>query len=100
VGARPYFERALAIFEKTMGPDHPDTAMGLNSLGYLLQLQGDLAGARPYFERALGILEKKLGRPHRNAQTVAENVSALFDRLELPNEAAAIREKFGLTKKN
>ncbi|HVR98913.1 MAG TPA: tetratricopeptide repeat protein, partial [Thermoanaerobaculia bacterium] len=23
--ARPYYERALAIFEARLGPDHPDT---------------------------------------------------------------------------
>jgi Tetratricopeptide repeat len=25
-GARPLFERALAIYEKALGPEHPDTA--------------------------------------------------------------------------
>ena len=43
-GARPYYERALAICEKALGPDHPDTAMSLNNLGALLNEQGDLAG--------------------------------------------------------
>ena len=46
-GARPLYERALAIREKVLGPEHPDTAMSLNNLAVLLQAQGDLAGARP-----------------------------------------------------
>jgi tetratricopeptide (TPR) repeat protein len=95
-GARRYHERSLAIREKALGPDHPDTAVSLNNLGYLLQSQGDLAEARPYHERALDILEKKLGLTHPSTQTVAKNVAFLFDKLELPNEAAAIREKFGI----
>ena len=33
---RPYVERALAIYEKALGPDHPDTAGSLNNLGGLL----------------------------------------------------------------
>ena len=44
-GARPLFERALAIHEKALGPEHPETAQSLNNLAGLLQAQGDLAGA-------------------------------------------------------
>jgi tetratricopeptide (TPR) repeat protein len=95
-GARPYHQRALAIREKALGPDHPDTARSLNNLGLLLRSQGDLAGARPYSERALDICERKLGLAHPNTRTVAKNAAALFDQLKLPNQAAAIREKFGL----
>jgi Tfp pilus assembly protein PilF len=94
--AQAYAERALAIFEKALGPDHPDTATSLNNLGYLLQSQGDAAGARSYHERALDICERKLGFAHPNTRTAAENTAVLFDQLKLPNQAAAIREKFGL----
>jgi len=46
-------ERALAIREKVLGAEHPDTVMNLNAV--LLQAQGDLAGARPLLERALAM---------------------------------------------
>lgn len=39
--ARPLFERALAIREKLLGPDHPDIATSLNNLAVLGQMQGD-----------------------------------------------------------
>ena len=42
--ARPLYERALAIHEKVLGPEHPDTATSLNNLACLLQAQGDLRG--------------------------------------------------------
>jgi hypothetical protein len=35
-------ERALAISEKVFGPEHPRTALSLNSLGLLLEGQSDL----------------------------------------------------------
>jgi hypothetical protein len=35
--AQPLFERALAIREKVLGPDHPDTARSLDNLAVLLQ---------------------------------------------------------------
>jgi hypothetical protein len=54
-GARPLQERALAICEKALGPEHLDTAQSLNDLAHLLQAQGDLGGARPLYERALAI---------------------------------------------
>ncbi len=63
-GARPYYERALAIREKVLGEDHPDTARSLNNLGSLLRAQGDYAEARPYYERALAVREKVLGGEH------------------------------------
>jgi tetratricopeptide (TPR) repeat protein len=63
---RPLFERALAIREKVLGPEHPDTATSLNNLALLLRHQGDRAAARPLLERALTIYEKMLGPEHPN----------------------------------
>ena len=73
--ARPLYERALAIREKVLGPDHPDTAASLNNLACLLQDQGDLAGARPLFERALAIREKVLGPEHPDTATSLNNLA-------------------------
>jgi hypothetical protein len=70
-------ERALAIREKVLGAEHPDTAQSLNSLGALLQSQEDLAGARPYFELALAIFEARLGLDHSNTKTVRKNLESL-----------------------
>jgi tetratricopeptide (TPR) repeat protein len=76
--ARPLFERALAIRENVLGPEHPDTAMSLNNLALLLRDQGDLAGARPLFERALAILEKTLGPEHRDTATSLNNLALVL----------------------
>ena len=35
-GARAAFERALAIDEKSFGPDHPEVATDVNNLGVVL----------------------------------------------------------------
>ena len=74
---RPYYERALAIYERVLGPEHPKTASSLSNLGSLLDAQGDLAGARPYFERAFQILRMRLGKDHVYTQTVLANMEAL-----------------------
>jgi tetratricopeptide (TPR) repeat protein len=63
-GARPLYERALAIKDKLRGPEHSDTALSINNLASLLHDQGDLAAARPLYERALAIREKVVGPEH------------------------------------
>jgi len=63
--ARPLYERALAIREKALGPEHRDTASSLNSLALLLGDQrraGRCAAALS--ERALAIREEVLGPEH------------------------------------
>lgn len=81
-GARPYYERALAINEQALGPSHPDTASSLNNLGALLQNQGDYAGARPYYERALAICEQALGPNHPTTATSLNNLGVLLANME------------------
>jgi tetratricopeptide (TPR) repeat protein len=76
--ARLLFERALAIREKGVGPDHPDTAMSLNNLARLLRDQGDLAAARPLQERALAIFENVFGPEHPNTAKCLVNFAHLL----------------------
>jgi tetratricopeptide (TPR) repeat protein len=59
--ARRFFERALALDEAYLGPDHTATAANLNNLANVLQDEGDLDGARRLRERALAIREARLG---------------------------------------
>ena len=73
IAARPYYERALAINEKVLGAEHPDTASSLNNLGFLLQAQGEYAAARPYYERALAIYRRALGDTHPDTITIILN---------------------------
>jgi len=62
--ARPLLERAVAISEKALGPEHPVVAEGLSILALHLEDAENLAAARPLFERALAIYEKTLGPEH------------------------------------
>jgi tetratricopeptide (TPR) repeat protein len=98
--ARSLFERALAIREKTLGPEHNDTATTINNLALLLREQGDLAEARPLCERALSIRERMLGPEHPITATNLNNLGLLLNDLgdfagarPLHERALAIREK-------
>jgi len=98
--ARPSLENALAIYEKILGPDHPDTALSLNNLGVLLQGQGKFTEAQPYYARALAIWEKVLGPDHSNTAFSLNNLAELYrvqgryaEALPLYRRALACREK-------
>src|SRR5260221_433450 len=60
-GAQPMMEHVLAIRERLLGPDHPETAEALNNLGFQRRMQGDNEAARSLYERALAIRERTLG---------------------------------------
>jgi tetratricopeptide (TPR) repeat protein len=75
--AQPLYERALAICEKALGPDHPDVTTSLNNLAALYDSQGRYGEAQPLFERALAIREKALGRDHPDVATSLNNLAAL-----------------------
>jgi len=92
IGAR-LRQRALAIREKVLGPQHPDTAAILNDLAFLLREQGDLAGPRSLYERALAIRESVLGPEHHDTAASLINLVTLLDALGRGEEAAALRTR-------
>ena len=77
--AEPLYQRALAISEKALGPDHPSTATSLNNLALLYKSQGQYEQAEPLYQRALGIREKALGPDHPSTATSLNNLAALYD---------------------
>ncbi|HEY5927516.1 MAG TPA: tetratricopeptide repeat protein, partial [Kofleriaceae bacterium] len=60
--ARGPAERAIALIEKKLGPDHPDLAFALDALGGIYYDAGQFADAQRQYRRALAILDK-LGEP-------------------------------------
>ncbi len=77
-GSRPYYDRALAIREQVLGPEHPDTAQSLNDLGGMLVLKGEYAEAQPLLDRALAIREEVLGAEHPDTAESLEYMGYLF----------------------
>ena len=75
--AIPLATEALAIREKLLGPDHPDTAKSLNNLGVLYDTMGDYAKAEPLYERSLAIREKTLGPDDPAIATALNNLGML-----------------------
>ena len=77
-GARPYFEQAYTIREKSLGTKHPDTAQSLWWLGVIAERDSDRSKARDLYQQALAIYEHALGTDHATTKSVhrfLENVS-------------------------
>ena len=62
--ALPLAQQSLAIREKILGEDAPETSHSLSVLALIYQQQGDLQKALPLAERALSIREQTLGPQH------------------------------------
>jgi tetratricopeptide (TPR) repeat protein len=54
-------KRALAIFEKALGPDHPSVASVLNNLASLYKEEARYADAEPLYKRALASTPEQKG---------------------------------------
>ena len=76
-GAKKCYQRALAIDEKALGPEHTSVAIDVNNLGSALKAEGDREGAKKCYSRALDIFEKQLGKDHPNTIVVRNNLQAL-----------------------
>ena len=81
--AEPLMRRALAIDEKSYGPEHPDVAIDLNNLAQLLKATNRLAEAEPLMRRALGVFNKSLGFSHPNTQIVLKHYLILLKEMGL-----------------
>ena len=62
--AETCFREALAIFRKTLGEDHPETAYGMLRLGMLCLQRGNPKEALRCCEQAVAVFERKLGLAH------------------------------------
>ena len=76
--AEPLIKRALEIYEKTLGDEHPYVATGLANLAGLLHSLGKYAEAEPLFKRAIAIHERTQGPEHPNAAVSLNNLAKLL----------------------
>lgn len=76
--AEPLYQHALAIREKVLGQDHPDTADSFNKLGWLYRDEGKYAKAEPLDKRALEIRERISGPEHSETATSLNNLALLY----------------------
>ena len=99
IEATPLAERALAIREKSLGPNHHSRPI-LNNLAGLYEAQGRYADAEPKYKREIAIYEKTFGTDHPNVARALNGLAILYthqarygDAERLYIRVLAIREK-------
>jgi tetratricopeptide (TPR) repeat protein len=85
--AEPLYQRALAIREQQLGPQHPDTANSLNNLAGLYRAQGKDEQAEPLLKRALAIREQQLGPEHPHTAIARKSYISLLRAMGREDEA-------------
>ena len=98
--ALEYYFKALAIYEKVLGMEHPFTATSYNNIGIVCDHKGDYEKALKYHLKALAIREKVLCKEHPDIATSHNNIGTLYNKkgdydkaLEYLQKALALREK-------
>jgi len=98
--ALEYYGKALAISERVLGTEHPDTATTYNDTGRVYYCQDDYARALEYYMKALSIRERVLGSDHPDTATTYNNMALVYDAqgdyemaLEYYVKALSIREQ-------
>ncbi len=86
--AEPFFGKALKIFRKVLGEEHPDTATSYNNVAHFLHAQGKAAEAEPLYRKALAIRRKALGEEHPDTLTSYNNVAYTLHAQGKTTEAA------------
>jgi tetratricopeptide (TPR) repeat protein/CHAT domain-containing protein len=90
------FKRALALHERTVGPNHLETGKCLVLLGVLYYTQGRVALAEPLVERGRRIYEKTIGRDHVALGPVLYTLGAIYRKQGRNAEAEPLLKR-GLT---
>ncbi|EPX61893.1 hypothetical protein D187_010512 [Cystobacter fuscus DSM 2262] len=98
--ARQKHERALALRQKALGPEHPLVAASYNNLGIVLTELGQLEEARDSYDRALQLRRKTQGKDHplvaqsyNNLGTVLAELGRHEEARDMYEHALAIRKK-------
>ena len=90
VNAVPRYDRAVVLYEASLGPDHTDLALTLNNQALLYHAQEEYAKAEPLYERALEIWERSLGAEHLNVAAGLNNLGAVRQARGARDEAEAL----------
>jgi tetratricopeptide (TPR) repeat protein len=89
VAAEPLYRRALAIMDRSVGPDHTSLGTAYNNLATLYGDLGYFEKALPLYERARQIAERTAGsRSHRVAVTYC-NIATAYAALHKYRQAEA-----------
>ncbi|MDT7041009.1 tetratricopeptide repeat protein [Candidatus Nitronereus thalassa] len=91
--AEPYFWRALPIWTKSVGAEHPNMANALTSLAQIYQDRQEYQKAEPLIKQALKIREKAFGMEHPQIASTLEVYGSLMNLMNREEEAGKLHAR-------
>ncbi|KAH7385972.1 hypothetical protein BKA66DRAFT_490292 [Pyrenochaeta sp. MPI-SDFR-AT-0127] len=93
VTAKSMCRSAVAVREKVLGEEHPETLTSVSYLGSVLERQGKYEEAEAMYQRALQGLEKILGAEHSDTLISVSNLGSVLERQGKYEEAEAMHQR-------
>jgi eukaryotic-like serine/threonine-protein kinase len=78
--AKQTYERALEIYRRVLGDEHPRVAMRLNNLALVAENMGELPRAESLFQESIRLHERAYGQDHPETAAVKGNYGSLLER--------------------
>ncbi|CAF1154900.1 unnamed protein product [Adineta steineri] len=69
-----FYEKSLALYQKTLHPNHPDLASSYNNIGLVYKNMDNYSKARTFYERAVQIAQQSLPSNHTTLQQRRKNL--------------------------
>jgi tetratricopeptide (TPR) repeat protein len=91
--AEAKLRQALAIRQKALGEEHPETAISYNNVAVCLDDQGRHAEALPLYQKALALRQKVLGEEHPETAISYNNVAVCLNDQGKHAEALHLHQK-------
>ena len=88
-------KRAVEIYEKALGPDHPHTRTNVHNLAVFYANQQRFLEAEPYFKRELSTFEKTLGIEHPEVALLVQGYAHVLEKLGRGRDAHKLRARLG-----
>ncbi len=91
--AQRQVERALELRRQSLGDNHPDTLISMNSLASLYESQGKIALAEPLYLKVLEIRRRMLGEQNPQTLNTANGLANLYTDKGNYAQAEALQRK-------
>ncbi|MBR8840667.1 MAG: tetratricopeptide repeat protein [Stigonema ocellatum SAG 48.90 = DSM 106950] len=91
--AEPLYKKALELYQRLLGEEHPSVATSYNNLAKLYESQGRISEAEPLLKKALELWQRLLREEHPLVVTSYNNLAALYSFQGRYSEAEPLYKK-------
>ena len=88
-----YYEKCLAMRQKTLPANHPDLATSHNNIGMVYYSMGEYSKALSYYDKCLDMKQKSLPANHPSLATSYNNIGGVYDSMGEYSKALSHHEK-------